>query len=245
MSFCQPDNASFSCGACCGFLNLKISKEELQALLERRTEDFLQKVDFEKIHTIAAFRQLSEAKESKLEKYDTTTYNCPFLGYIDSEYKKIGCMIHPAKTNDPKSQNFSFYGTSICQAYDCKNKERSSAMNWESFLSENDYNSIEYSAIVSDHISLGLIENFFSESGIAPELEIFKQYPGLLKKIIRHKLDTSNNPTLQHLTSFEINYSNSTKDSFHALCERLSIMQNSELFLELQDLSNNSISQHS
>ncbi|NUM41371.1 MAG: hypothetical protein HUU45_07020, partial [Leptospiraceae bacterium] len=200
MSVCQPKNSCFSCGACCGFLNLKISKTELRNLFKKRTQNFRSLIDFKKAHTIAAYRQTMEEKENKIEKFDNTTYNCPFLGYIDQEEKKIGCMIHPVFTKDPKSQNFSFYGASICQGYNCKNKERKTVDYWEDFLSNENLNSIDYSLIISDHITIELLENFFKTLQI-PILVVFQNYTDLLKKIFSHRLNLSQKPELLYTTS--------------------------------------------
>ncbi|MCX8000603.1 MAG: hypothetical protein N3A69_16910, partial [Leptospiraceae bacterium] len=95
MNLCQP-NPNFSCGACCGILNLNLNKQELSQLLKERTQKFKEEVDFSKNWTIVAYRQTQERRESSITKIDPTTYVCPFLGYIDSEEKKIGCMIHPS-----------------------------------------------------------------------------------------------------------------------------------------------------
>ena len=75
-------------------------------------------------------------------------------------------MIHPSITGNPLSQNFSFYGASICQGYECKNKERSDTSILENFFQEIQFDSYyEYSNIISDHVTLKVILDFFNTCG--------------------------------------------------------------------------------
>ncbi len=113
-------------------------------------------------------------------------------------------MIHPIFTKDPKSQNFSFYGTSICQAYDCKNKESDISKDWEDLFLEVSDSSTEYSFLASDHIFATAIEKYFYHKKIGPK-EMFGTYRAFLKDL--YLLRKENNYKM-NLTSFEINYEN-------------------------------------
>ncbi len=198
MSLCHPSNGSYSCGACCGLFNLDMKPEGIKNLLAQRTSQFKESVDFKVRHTVAEFRQNRERIESELSKKDETTYNCPFLGYVENE--KIGCMIHPIYTGDPKSQNFSFYGASICQGYDCKNKERPTARVWEEFFVKLATTSVEYSHLASDHILIGYLELWIQSKGysLAEGLEILE--PEILR-ILKKRLESLES---FYPTSFEI-----------------------------------------
>jgi hypothetical protein len=181
MSLCQPKK-NISCGACCGLLNLELKVDEYRNLLQERTQEFQEIVNFEIRHTIPEYRQKREKKELAIPRKDKTIYNCPFLGYIGDRVSRIGCMIHPAITGDPLSQNFSFYGTSICQAYDCKNKEKKHSLQWENLFQEIATDSIEYTKLSSNHIFTTRIEKFFISRGILIE-DMFLYYRDYLENI--------------------------------------------------------------
>ncbi|MGJ4752845.1 hypothetical protein [Leptospira kmetyi] len=197
MSLCQPERGNFSCGSCCGIFNLDLKPDEIRSLIRERTEEFKQSVDFKKPWTMAEYRKVREKKEESIVRKDELTYNCPFLGAFG---KKIGCMIHPVFSGDPLSQNYSFYGSSICQGYECRNMERKSSKLWENLLGEMDLDSFVYSAIASDYKTLDLIEETFSQRGISTE-ELFENRRDLLKRLIQRKIDQ--NVAMMN-TSFEI-----------------------------------------
>lgn len=121
VSHCQ---CQFSCFSCCGLLNIKLNTSSLYKLLVQRTRIFKKITNnftkFER-NTLLKYRIEREKRESQLEKYNNEVYVCPFLGIIHD--KKIGCMVHPKITNEEKSQDVSFYGSAICQSYDCMVKE--------------------------------------------------------------------------------------------------------------------------
>ncbi|MCW7479591.1 hypothetical protein [Leptospira kanakyensis] len=202
MSLCHPGVGNVSCGACCGLFNLKLQPKEFKTLLLERTEEFKTTVNFEVRHSFPVFRKSRETKETDLPKKDDMTYNCPFLGYVDPNKGRIGCMIHPIFTGDPKSQNFSFYGASICQAYDCKNKESVLADHWESLFAEMAKDSVEYSFLAADHIFVSALEKFFQLEQSNMEF-VFQNLRLELMEIFRTRLITSNE---KNFTSFEINY---------------------------------------
>ena len=118
MNACQKN--SVSCFACCGLANLDLPSDQKEALLDHRTHEFEKlNMDFSRF---PEYRQRREKEEEAIPRHNSETYVCPFLGYL--EPRRPGCMIHPARTGDPKSQNYSFYGASICLSYDCPAKDR-------------------------------------------------------------------------------------------------------------------------
>jgi hypothetical protein len=197
MSLCQPDSA-VSCGGCCGILNLKLSHEDMKDLLTERTEEFKETIDWNKKYTIPNYRKSRETKESKIEKWDDTTYNCPFLGNLLPK-GKIGCMIHPIYSNDPLSQNFSFYGSSICQGYNCKNKERPSSDFWEKVISRIFEDSLQYTHIISDPFLIPNLESWIQKQGKGLE-EIYTNSFEFLDLIFKKRWNDTKN---QGFTSFE------------------------------------------
>jgi hypothetical protein len=135
VSACQREDG-VSCGACCGIFNLnfrEVSETEGEStggseararaeLLAERTRAFAQ-VRFDRAADFVAYRQSREALEKRIPRHNPEIYVCPFYGTID-EGGRAGCLAHPARTGLAHTQNFSFYGASICQAYDCRNKDR-------------------------------------------------------------------------------------------------------------------------
>jgi hypothetical protein len=200
MNLCYPNKSVLSCGSCCGIFNLNLNKKELTFLLFQRTEEFNDTVDFKIQHTIPAYRQSRERKEESITKRDETTYNCPFLGYLES-HSKIGCMIHPNRTNDPLSQNYSFYGSSICQGYQCKNRENPYSPQWSQLFQEIAVNSIEYSQMSADHQLIRVMESFFLKAKIEIQ-SLFHEHREKIKILITEysKAHGFN----KQLTSFEI-----------------------------------------
>jgi hypothetical protein len=231
MSLCQSNGSS--CGACCGLFNIDYPPFELKKILTERTKYFSENVDYSKRETVISYREDFEKKESAYPKKDATIYNCPFLGYIDGK-NRIGCMIHPVKTGDPKSQNFSFYGASICQTYDCRNKERVNAIDWENIFDSLGLDECQYSNLAGDHILITRIEEFFLDIGISLT-SMFQDHSNLLKRILLYKISkrTSN------ITSFEIDMESSIEGSkFQKLVDKLGLVANEELFLDLDKLKN-------
>jgi len=204
LSLCHPDEGSVSCGACCGLFNLKLDTNGYKTLLSERTLNFHSSVNFNERHTIAAYRQDREKIEQSFLKNDETTYNCPYLGYVDKKSSKIGCMIHPIFTGDPKSQNFSIYGTSICQAYDCKNKEHLASTLIESFINRVARDSVEYSHLASDHILFFVIQNWLSIKSWSLS-EGFLKFESLILEILELRLKKISK---YFPTSFEIRFEN-------------------------------------
>lgn len=234
MSLCQSKGSS--CGACCGLFNLDYPANDLKKILEERTTSFNTNVNYSKRETVIAYREEFEIKENPYPKKDKTVYNCPFLGYIDSSHKKIGCMIHPISTGDSKSQNYSFYGASICQTYDCRNKERKNNLHWENFLTSLELDYYKYSNLAGDHILITRIEEFFYECGISIE-SMFTDHSELLKKALLHKFLVVNS----HITSFEIDMVTNVKISkFQHLVDRLELKNDDSLYGELEFLVRNS-----
>ncbi len=157
-------------------------------------------MDFAKPYTMAEFRKVREEAEKNFIKKDPLTYNCPFLGILPDQHsedkledtskvpQRIGCMIHPIYSGDTRSQNYSFYGASICQAYDCRNKERTRAEEWESLFGEFANDSFSYSALASDYRTIDLLEGYLTEKGF-PISEWFQTYREKIKKILEIKFE--------------------------------------------------------
>lgn len=146
MNLCQ---AKLSCSACCGLYNLKYNHQETSKWLHQNTKEFLD-LNLENAENIVQYRKSGEQKIEN-SRIDKTIYVCPFIGYIDKLKSRSGCLLHPVGSPHPQisvlkhPQNFSFYGESICQAYDCKTKETKIS------LAHRRYNQRNYGATLANY----------------------------------------------------------------------------------------------
>lgn len=46
-------------------------------------------------------------------------HNCPFVGFIDAERRRVGCMIHPLNNRGRELRDISLYGADICNGHEC------------------------------------------------------------------------------------------------------------------------------
>lgn len=113
---CQPD-VHKSCGACCGLYNWKDhSRQAIEAILKLQTRLF---APFQKSGD--NFDRYRELRASSLtnEKLFETIYNCEFIGFIDPDHRRVGCMLHPMVTGGPDLRDHCFYGAEICSSHFC------------------------------------------------------------------------------------------------------------------------------
>jgi hypothetical protein len=112
---CQPDETK-SCGACCGLYNWEDhSRKTLTALLETNTRLFF---SCGKQPDIAAYRKLQGTTITQ-QKLCETIYNCEFLGFINKEQTRIGCLLHPCLHQGDDLRESSFYGAEMCAGHFC------------------------------------------------------------------------------------------------------------------------------
>jgi hypothetical protein len=113
---CQPD-AGKSCSACCGIYNYADStRESLSARLRERTKSYRKMV-----RTPDDTRLFSEAikeSEDQTKLYDVI-YCCEYVGFLDREEKKVGCLLHPLQCGGADMRGISFYGRDLCDGHLC------------------------------------------------------------------------------------------------------------------------------
>ena len=77
---------------CCGLYNVEDhSRETLRSLLKQRTELFF---SAGKNPDVDSCRRKIQAL-SVTPKLCETIHNCEFLGFVDREERRVGCMLHP------------------------------------------------------------------------------------------------------------------------------------------------------
>jgi hypothetical protein len=113
---CQPD-AFKSCGACCGLYNYADStRESLTGRLRKRTALFSGSV--RKPEDLKIFSERITMSEDQSKIYEVI-YCCEYLGFLDGEEKKVGCLLHPLQRNGVDLREVSFYGEDLCDGHLC------------------------------------------------------------------------------------------------------------------------------
>lgn len=115
INLCQPDENK-SCGACCGLYNFQDhSRQTLHALLQRRT--FL----FNSLYRTGDLNQYHLAVKNSIKNPPLLKdiYNCEFLGFLDGQEKRVGCLLHPALNCGQDLRQNSFYGAELCAGHFC------------------------------------------------------------------------------------------------------------------------------
>ena len=64
------------------------------------------------------YRHLCESSPAN-PKLLETIYNCEFLGFIDSEHRRVGCFLHPLSWGGADRRGDSFYGAELCAEHLC------------------------------------------------------------------------------------------------------------------------------
>ncbi len=108
-----------SCGACCGLYNLpELSREKLEVLLLKRTEDFASVARTE--DEIFEFQRRNKGPH-RLSRPFPQFHHCPFLGLIGGENGRVGCLLHPAASGNKGEdyRSLSWYGEKACRTYFC------------------------------------------------------------------------------------------------------------------------------
>jgi hypothetical protein len=113
---CQPDSRK-SCGACCGLYNYADSRRESLLLrLRRRTELFRNNVKGK--GDLAAFSDMIAKTESQDKLYEVI-YCCEYLGFLDDDETRVGCLLHPLANDGVDLRDVSFYGKELCDGHFC------------------------------------------------------------------------------------------------------------------------------
>jgi len=113
---CQPDSCK-SCGACCGLYNYADSRRESLLLRLRSRTELFRKTVREK-SDLTAFSDTIKERESQDKLYEVI-YCCEYLGFLDDDEKRVGCLLHPLANNGVDLRDVSFYGRELCDGHFC------------------------------------------------------------------------------------------------------------------------------
>ncbi|PKN52071.1 MAG: hypothetical protein CVU55_08425 [Deltaproteobacteria bacterium HGW-Deltaproteobacteria-13] len=113
---CQPGEGK-SCGACCGLYNyVDSSRSSLELRLRSRTKRFHQMV--KNPDDVKLYAKETIASEDFARRYEVI-YCCEYLGFLDKEEKKVGCLLHPMQNDGVDMRDVSFYGQELCAGHLC------------------------------------------------------------------------------------------------------------------------------
>jgi hypothetical protein len=113
---CQPDGKK-SCAACCGLYNYADSrKEALQKRLAQRTRLFHEIV--RGWADLSSFSEKIKQEEDQAKLYEVI-YCCEYLGFLDADGTKVGCLLHPRQNGGEDLRGVSFYGRELCDGHFC------------------------------------------------------------------------------------------------------------------------------
>ena len=113
---CQPGGGK-SCGACCGLYNyVDSSRSSLELRLRSRTKRFREMV--KNPGDVGRYAKETLAGEDFAKRYEVI-YCCEYLGFLDKDEKKIGCLLHPMQNSGVDMRDVSFYGQELCAGHLC------------------------------------------------------------------------------------------------------------------------------
>ncbi len=187
LHLCQPDQGK-SCGACCGLYNYADSRREaLSARLRNRTA--LYREIPKSPEGLRLFSSLVREREDQAQRYEVI-YCCEYLGFMDDEERRVGCLLHPAVNEGVDLREVSFYGRDLCAGHLCPSYY---------YLSRNEKQALFhicndwylYGLIVTD---IDLVKAFFrlisDEIGEEPPAKLFRDsvFQGLAADFFSLKL---------------------------------------------------------
>jgi hypothetical protein len=115
---CQPDKHK-SCAACCGLYNYRDrSRPGLEALLREHTA-CLRGAKPLAASTLRSYARKYRPRENGRARLFPTIYNCEFVGFLDPEERRVGCLLHPAQGQGHDWRRLSFHGGSLCAEHMC------------------------------------------------------------------------------------------------------------------------------
>lgn len=113
---CQPDEGK-SCGACCGLYNyVDSSRYSLTLRLRSRTKRFRALV--KSPADLQRYSRDTLAAEDFRKRYEVI-HCCEYLGFLDEDEKKVGCLLHPEQNSGNDMRDVSFYGQELCAGHLC------------------------------------------------------------------------------------------------------------------------------
>lgn len=186
---CQPGRDK-SCGACCGLYNyVDSSRTSLTERLKERTRLFLS-LNEPSLQELAEFSAYLRSCEDQRRRYEVI-YCCEFLGFLDEEMKRVGCLLHPLQNGGRDLRDVSFYGRELCAGHFCPSFHYLSSLEKKVVVDVLD-DWYVYGLVVTD---IDFVKDFFrhlsDEIGEIPKEEAFQddELKGIIKEYLELKID--------------------------------------------------------
>jgi hypothetical protein len=141
------------------------------------------------VEEICYFSEKHREKE-KSRLLDPEFYSCEFVGFLNEEESRVGCMLHPlARGNGGRDwRGLSFHGAMACQGFFCRSYRELSPIQKEIILSAvNDW--FLFGLVISD---ADLIHSFFrlvEENLIDPATLLLPAPAKLVHEFFQWKID--------------------------------------------------------
>ncbi len=90
-------------------------------------------------------------------KLSGAIYNCEFLGFLDREKKRVGCLLHPSLHQGVNLREYSFYGPDLCAGHFCPSFTHLTKLEQEAVLTVLD-DWYLYGLVITD---IDLVKEFF------------------------------------------------------------------------------------
>ncbi|MDI9571497.1 MAG: hypothetical protein QM278_12445 [Pseudomonadota bacterium] len=113
---CQPDGGK-SCGACCGLYNYADSSRESLTRRLRRRVALMSGVE-RTTAGLEEFARIVRETEDMTKRYEVI-HCCEYLGFLDAEERRVGCLLHPQQNDGADYREASFYGRELCDGHFC------------------------------------------------------------------------------------------------------------------------------
>jgi hypothetical protein len=128
---CQPD-AGKSCAACCGLYNyVDSTRESLTRRLRGRSRRFREVMKTQ--GEISDYAKETLAEEDFRKRYEVI-HCCEYLGFLDEQEKKVGCLLHPAQNSGTDRRAGSFYGQELCAGHLCPSHQYISSVQSQNLI---------------------------------------------------------------------------------------------------------------
>ncbi|UCG20634.1 MAG: hypothetical protein JSU80_13090 [Deltaproteobacteria bacterium] len=182
---CQPDKQK-SCAWCCGLYNNHVtSRAGLARQLRARTEEFARTR-----RTVEGILNFSERNKEKSQLLDPEFYSCEFVGFLNEEETRVGCMLHPlARGNGGTDwRGLSFHGAMACQGFFCRSYRELSTSQKEIVLSTvNDW--FLFGLVISDADFIYSFFRLVAENLIDPATLLMPASAKLVHEFFHWKID--------------------------------------------------------
>jgi hypothetical protein len=117
LHLCQPD-AGKSCAACCGIYNfIDNDRSAAVARLRANSRAVAEAGCSDRVALCRHADRMRPAYNGPAKRF-ATIFNCEYVGFLNREETRVGCLLHPAR-QDGDLRGLSFYGAELCRDHFC------------------------------------------------------------------------------------------------------------------------------